>query len=762
MLDLSLLNEAQREAVLYNEGPQLVVAGAGSGKTRVLTAKMAYLMDQGVKPWRIMALTFTNKAADEMKERIAQQMGADAQKIVMGTFHSIFARMLRVNAELLGYKQNYTIYDESDSRSLLKVIVKELELDDNVYKPSSIGSRISLMKNRLVSAQIYRASSELFAEDRMRKMPRFGEIYQLYQERCQTANAMDFDDLLMNAYLLFAKHPEICRQYDQRYDYILVDEFQDTNYAQQQILLQLRSGENHNICVVGDDYQSIYGFRGANIDNILTFQRVFAEAKVFKLEQNYRSTQTIVSAANGLMKHNRNQIDKNVFSRQAVGNPLLLLEAQSDREEAIVVCKQIARLRRSNGLSYEDFTILYRTNAQSRVLEEELQRRAIPFRIYGGTGFYQRKEIKDIIAYFRLTVNPDDDEAFRRIVNFPARGIGNTTLAKLTDHANMQGISLWRAAVQLLQGEGSSSLASAARKHLAAFVGLMEELQAMQVQLNASELTQLLFQRVDFWSLYPLSDKTPENLSRRENLGEMVDSISEFVEQRMEEGQTEEISLVDYLQEVSLLTSVDASEQTAEGQKGVTLMTIHMAKGLEFPAVFIVGLEENLFPNMQTASTLSALEEERRLLYVAITRAKEHCILSYAKQRWQFGQMTFNMPSRFLRDLDPSLIEREQLSSTLPLAERRPKSSVSNRFATPPKRENLVRIPPSGPYPGDMGVTSSSTAPLAVGDIIEHQRFGIGKVLAVEGSGDGCKATVEFRNAGTKQLLLKFAKYRKL
>ena len=756
MLDLSTLNEAQQAAVVYNEGPQLVVAGAGSGKTRVLTAKIAYLLEQGVRPWRIMALTFTNKAANEMKERIQKQTGVDVNRLLMGTFHSVFARILRREADKTPCRSNFTIYDETDSRSLIKMIIKEKQLDDNIYKPAAIHSRISLVKNRLITAERYCGNSDYYREDNLKKVPRLGEIFQEYEQRCVQANAMDFDDLLVNTYLLFVRHEDVRQRYEQMFDYILVDEYQDTNFAQQQILLLLRK-DNHHICVVGDDYQSIYGFRGANIDNILTFQRIFADARLFKLEQNYRSTQTIVSAANGLMKHNVNQIDKNVFSCQTVGEPIRLFTAQSDREEALIVCKQIGRLRREEGVKFNDIAVLYRTNAQSRVLEEEFQKRGFPYRIYGGTGFYQRKEIKDVIAYFRLIVNADDNEAFLRVVNFPTRGIGATTMAHLMEYANSQRISLWRAVEQMATDPSLVKIQGPTRGKLAQFCATIRSLQEQQTVLNAEELTAQLFTLVDFMSAYAVSSADHETLARRENIEALVGSISEFVERKREEGNTDQISLTDYLQEVSLLTSVDAVESVEDGEaQSITLMTIHMAKGLEFPVIFVVGLEENLFPNMQRASSLADLEEERRLLYVAITRAKQHCILTHARSRWQFGQMAMNPPSRFLRELDSQYISKEGSGVSVPTSKPRQQPTVSS-----PKIDfsRLVRVPLSNP---SSSKTSNEPAPLAVGDMIEHNRFGVGKVLEVEGTGEEFKATVEFRNAGTKRLLLKFAKYKKL
>ena len=769
MLQLDSLNPAQRAAVTYIDGPQLVVAGAGSGKTRVLTYKIAYLLEQGIQPWNILALTFTNKAASEMKERIAAQVGNNALRLDMGTFHSIFARILRYESQLLGFRSNYTIYDETDSRSLVKAIVKELQLDEKDYKPANVCSRISWAKNNLITAERYVANSEFYQADRQKKMEHTGKIYEIYQQRCKNANAMDFDDLLMLTFQLFHQYPEVRQKYAQRYAYILVDEYQDTNYVQQQILLQLRQ-ENHNICVVGDDYQSIYGFRGAKIDNILTFQREFPEAQLFKLERNYRSTQKIVSAANSLMKHNLHQIDKNVYSENAVGEPLHLYAAASDREEAMFVCKQIQLLRRTEHLTTGDFAVLYRTNAQSRVLEEECKKRGIPYRIYGGTGFYQRKEIKDVLAYFRLLINPDDDEALRRIVNFPARGIGSTTFQKVVQFAADHDISIWES----LTGRAEQlPLQSAARNKLAGFVTLIAQLRQVALKESAYEVAKQLIEQVNIRAEYqPATD--PDMASRLENIDELLNSMQEFVEQKQEEDALQEIYLEHYMQDVALLTSVDAVE-TIEGESNnqLSLMTIHMAKGLEFPVVFVVGLEENLFPGVQSASSLRQLEEERRLLYVAITRAERHCYLTYARSRWQFGQMAMNPQSRFLRDIDKQFISSDEVggrseveqtlfsrsfrSSAEPRMPRQsftPRSSQSSSF---PSNSRLRRIEstPSSAAP-------STSSPLQPGDVIEHERFGRGTVQSVVGEGENTKATVEFRNAGVKQLLLKFARYKKV
>lgn len=777
---LENLNENQRAAVEYCDGPQLVIAGAGSGKTRVLTFKIAYLLDyHKMKPWNILALTFTNKAAAEMKERVSRIGGlTDVRYLNMGTFHSVFSRILRSEAEKLGYNSNFTIYDQSDSRSLIKSIVKEMALDDKVYKASTIGDTISMAKNRLITSRQYASDIRLVQADAMRKMPELSNIFIRYADRCRQANAMDFDDLLLNTYLLFANHEDVRLKYADRFKYVLVDEYQDTNYAQQTIVLQLTK-EHHNVCVVGDDAQSIYGFRGANIDNILNFNKFYSDAKMFKLEQNYRSTQLIVKAANSLISHNQHQIPKEVFSENDSGEKIVLKHAYSDKEEAVIVCNEIKRIRRIEKCDWSDFAILYRTNSQSRSFEEYMLKEGIPYRIFGGLSFYQRKEIKDTLAYFRVVANPDDEEALKRIINYPTRGIGDTTLNKIINAATSNNVSLW---------------------------SVLSQPSAYNVDLNKGTLAKLVAfrQLVDSWierlstdDAYTLghaivtesgiskdiySGREPEDLSRQQNLEEFLGGMQDFVETRKEEGLDEHIGMSDYLQEVALLTDLDDGDKDSETK--VSLMTVHSAKGLEFPTVFIVGLEENIFPSPMSCNSMRELEEERRLLYVAITRAEKHCIMTTAQNRFRFGRVEFDTPSRFIKDIDKRFISVEssgggesRFSSHSGSWMQNPRP-VATQFKADP-RPRLVGATPSQPpvdpfsdsfkrqlrkvssvsssYPS---TSASSNGTLTSGMTIEHQRFGIGKVLKVEGSGENQKATVEFRNVGTKQLLLKFAKYK--
>ena len=651
---LNDLNEAQRAAVEYIDGPSLVIAGAGSGKTRVLTYKIAYLLSQGMKPWSIMALTFTNKAAREMKERIGKLVGNDlAQHLYMGTFHSIFSRILRAEAEHIGFNNNFTIYDESDSRSLIKAIVKEMGLDDKKYKPAAVHAKISMAKNNLMSAAAYDSDAAIFEQNKRAQMPEVGKIFVAYVQRCKQANAMDFDDLLTLTYQLFREHEDIRHKYAARFDYVLVDEYQDTNHVQMSIVMQLCQ-EKQRVCAVGDDSQSIYSFRGANIDNILNYQRQFQGTRLFKLEQNYRSTQTIVEAANSLIKHNRNQIPKDVFSENAKGEKIQYKPAYSDKEEAAIVAKDVKRIRREDGCQYSDFAILYRTNAQSRSFEEEFRKQGIPYRIYGGLSFYQRKEIKDIIAYFRLVANPDDEEAIKRIINYPARGIGATTVLKIADCAHQNQVSFWEV------------IGAPERYGLAVTKGTMNKLETFRLLISS------FIERAQTTDVYELGDaiikesgisqdimsgKDADDLARQENLEEFLSGMSAFVEERREEGRFDELFLQDYLQDVALLTDADSDGDKDEPR--VSLMTVHAAKGLEFPTVFVVGLEENIFPSPLSAASLRELEEERRLLYVAITRAEKHCILTNAKNRWRYGKMEFDNPSRFIDEIDGKLIDSQ-------------------------------------------------------------------------------------------------------
>ena len=838
---LAALNDSQREAVEYCTGPSLVIAGAGSGKTRVLTYKIAYLLNKGLAPWNILALTFTNKAAREMKERIAQITTAgDAQRLYMGTFHSIFARILRHEGEAIGFGSNFTIYDENDSRSLIKSIVKALDLDEKVYKPAAVHNFISMAKNHLITAAEYSEDRNAIERDRSARMPAIHLIYKAYEARCRQANAMDFDDILLYTYLLFRDHREIREKYGQQFEYILVDEYQDTNYAQVSIISQL--AETHRrICVVGDDYQSIYSFRGANIDNILDFKNKFDDARLFKLERNYRSTQLIVQAANSLMKHNERQIPKDVYSKEEEGDKVLYKPCYSDKEEAMVVANELKRIKRKDNCDYSNFAILYRTNAQSRSFEDEFRKQGIPYKIIGGLSFYQRKEIKDIIAYFRLVSNPDDEEAFRRIINYPTRGIGATTLQKIIDCAQRNEVSLWETILSPVEygldvNKGTITKLFAFRTLISGFI--------KDVALkDAYELGKEIIEQSGI-SADIRSGGEPEDLARRENLEEFMSAMQGFVDSGREEGREENVYLTDYLQEVALYTDADKGEDNAPK---VTLMTIHAAKGLEFPSVFVVGLEENIFPSPMSAGSKRAIEEERRLLYVAITRAERHCILTNAKNRFRYGTMQVDNPSRFLNDFDPKLIRREDDASSIFGSERRnmpwdednrtrkhrggneikdnfreyepnkaytgsrpwgqeyqqmgsrwqnanpvasqfradPKPKITERkrpeAAIDPLAERTKRrlIAEGGNFkrlssamtnggrtlsPDNSSLSSvSSTASmfgLSVGVTIEHQRFGIGEVLSLEGSGENAKATVEFRNAGRKQLLLKFAKFK--
>ena len=771
---LEQLNQGQREAVTYCDGPQLVIAGAGSGKTRVLTYKIAYLLaNHAYQPWNILALTFTNKAAREMKERIGRLVGQEqARYLQMGTFHSVFARILRAEADRIGFNSNFTIYDQSDSRSLVKSIIKEMQIDDKTYKPASVADRISMAKNHLLLPQQYMVSSWA-ADDAQKKRPQVGNIYNRYVERCRQANAMDFDDLLVQTFLLFKNHEDIRQKYVERFRYVLVDEYQDTNYAQQEIILQLTC-EHGRVCVVGDDAQSIYSFRGANIDNILNFQKQYEGSRLFKLEQNYRSTQLIVKAANSLIRKNERQIHKDVFSENEEGERLTLKPAYSDREEAIIVCNDIKRIRRQDQAQYSDFAILYRTNAQSRSFEEQMRKDGIPYRIYGGLSFYQRKEIKDVIAYFRVVSNPNDEEALRRIINYPTRGIGDTTVAKIVETANLHHVSLWSVIQQPIVFD--LQLSKGTLNKIDAFKQLVEGWTMRINQEDAYVLGHSIIMESGI-SKDIYGSNNPEDLSRQENLEEFLSGMQDFVESRKEEDRGDEIALSDFLQEVALLTDLDSDGD--EEQPKVTLMTVHAAKGLEFPTVFVVGLEENIFPSPMCTGSMRELEEERRLLYVAITRAEKHCILTCAQNRFRYGKMEYDTPSRFIKDIDPRLLKVEggtgipglpkssgmssssSMSSPTSYTSRtnysRPVQNprpVATQFIADVK-PRLVPVRKEAPAPqssiGDIG--------LKEGNIIEHQRFGIGTVVKVEGSGENTKATVNFKNAGTKQLLLKFAKY---
>ena len=796
---LNDLNDAQRAAVEYIDGPSLVIAGAGSGKTRVLTYKIAYLLSQGMKPWSIMALTFTNKAAREMKERIGKLVGDDlAQHLYMGTFHSIFSRILRAEAEHIGFNNNFTIYDESDSRSLLKAIIKEMGLDDKTYKPAAVHARISMAKNNLVTAEAYDSDPAILEQNKRAKMPAIGKIYVAYVQRCRQANAMDFDDLLMLTFQLFRDHEEIRQKYAGKFDYILVDEYQDTNHVQMSIVMQLCK-EKLRVCAVGDDSQSIYSFRGANIDNILNYQKQLPGTQLFKLEQNYRSTQTIVEAANSLIHHNRNQIQKEVFSKNDKGEKIQYKPAYSDKEEALIVAKNIQRIKRQDDCGYDQFAILYRTNAQSRSFEEEFRKQGIPYRIYGGLSFYQRKEIKDIIAYFRLVANPDDEEAFKRIINYPARGIGATTVMKIADCAHQNQVSFWEVIGNvehygLNVNKGTQTKLENFRLLISSFIDRSHTLDVYELGdaiIRESRISEAI-----------MSGKNADDLARQENLEEFLSGMQTFVAGRQEEGRMDEAYLTDYLQDVALLTDADSEGEKDEPR--VSLMTVHAAKGLEFATVFVVGLEENIFPSPLAAISVRELEEERRLLYVAITRAEKHCILTNAKNRFRYGKMEFDNPSRFIDEIDASLIEGGEeapessfgggrssyggygseggYGGRMPWDRDRSgyrrdyqnSKPVASQFMADPKPgfKSVRAVNAVHRIMGDTASSSSvalagssaSKASSAAGSLsegcrIEHQRFGIGTVLKIEGTGENTKATVEFQNAGTKQLLLKFAKF---
>ena len=785
---LQNLNASQRDAVVYCEGASLVIAGAGSGKTRVLTYKIAWLLQQGMKPWQILALTFTNKAAREMKERIGRLVGEEqARYLQMGTFHSVFARILRAEADKIGFNSNFTIYDQSDARSLVKTIIKEMGSDDKVYKPASVADRISMAKNHLLLPQAY-AQSPSASDDAQQKRPAVKDIYIRYAERCRQANAMDFDDLLVQTWLLLQNHEDIRVRYAEKFRYVLVDEYQDTNHAQQAIVYLLTK-EHQHVCVVGDDAQSIYSFRGANIDNILNFQNLYKNVKLFKLEQNYRSTQFIVQAANSLIRRNERQIPKNVFSKNEHGERLQLKPAYSDKEEAIIVTQDIKKLRRQDHCNWSDFAILYRTNSQSRSFEEQMRKDNIPYRIYGGLSFYQRKEIKDVIAYFRLIANPNDEEAFKRIVNYPTRGIGNTTLDKVVQTAQTYGVSLWQVIKEpvLFPMDVSKATMTKLQNFRELIEGWIGRLNTEDAYTLGHDVIMSSGISKDIYS-----GRNPEDISRQENLEEFLSGMQDFVESRREEDQADQIYLPDFLQEVALLTDLDSDEGDSDDK--VTLMTIHSAKGLEFPTVFVVGLEENIFPSPMCTNSMRELEEERRLLYVAITRAEKHCILTCAQNRWRYGRMEYDTPSRFIRDIDPELLDVQdekggdfgienkygrsgnrfgRFESEGPEWMQNPRPVATQFHADPKPRAVAPRQPekpvdPFGPNfkrvynavaPRKMATEPSATD-IHEGCTIEHQRFGIGTVVKIEGTGENTKATVEFRNTGTKQLLLKFAKFK--
>lgn len=782
---LNKLNDSQKQAVLYNDGPSLVIAGAGSGKTRVLTCKVAVLLKQGLAPWNIMALTFTNKAAREMKERVAGLVDPTSASLLwMGTFHSVFLRILRAEASVLGYPSSFSIYDTTDSKNMIKSIVRDLGLDEKIYREGAVHARISSAKNDLISPAAYANNPALQERDLFTKMPRIVEIYERYVQRCRLASAMDFDDLLYNTNVLFRDHPEILKAYQSRFQFILVDEYQDTNFSQHLIVSRLAE-RHHKVCVVGDDSQSIYSFRGANIDNILNFEKTYPECLLFKLEQNYRSTKNIVNLANSLIAKNKMQIPKSVFSKRETGNKISVLSAFSDMEEAYMIANKINEMHMSLYDSWSEFAVLYRTNAQSRILEDAMRKRGIPYRIYGGISFYQRKEIKDIIAYLRLVINPADEEAFKRVVNFPARGIGKTTLDKIQQAAALHRTTFWEICSKPLSY--NLPVHSGTENKLKQFSSLIENLMPLASTLNVYEFTKKMFEESGINKAL-LQDSSEEGISRQEHLESLLSGMFDFCQSRLEEG-NEQILLPDYLAEISLLTDQD---EVDEGEK-VNLMTVHAAKGLEFKNVFVSGLEDGVFPSVHNLESDRELEEERRLLYVAITRAGDHCVLSYAKSRFRNGQTEYSKPSRFLNDLDKrfldlptrSFAEEQETAFSSAFGSDRRFASFYNPEANSPQRtvEPYTKTPlekigsrqgkwsklaarPAGTVADrekDFTAEASSTGvktskgEFRMGQKVLHERFGEGLIQKIEGQGDNCKIGVEFKQAGYKLLLLKFA-----
>ena len=771
---LGKLNTQQRAAVEYCDGPQLVIAGAGSGKTRVLTYKIVHLLAHGYEPWRILALTFTNKAAREMRERIETLVGPEvSSRLWMGTFHSIFARILRQNAERIGFKSSFTIYDAADSKALVKLIIKDMELDDKVYKPSTVHNSISWAKNALISPEDYALNRDLQRADANARRPRMCEIYRCYRDRCRVAGAMDFDDLLFYTNVLFRDHPDVCRHYQEYFRYVLVDEYQDTNFAQHLIVRQLTGGSG-SLCVVGDDAQSIYSFRGANIRNILEMENAYPGSQTFKLERNYRSTQNIIDAAGSLISKNVDQIPKNVYSENDRGTLIDVVKCYSDYEEAAQVAARVSQIKRGTGDSFDETAILYRTNAQSRVLEESLRKRNVPYRIYGGLSFYQRKEVKDAIAYFRLSLNPDDDEALRRIINFPARGIGDTTLGKLTRAAMDEGVSLW--AVISDADNHECGLNAGTKRKLSDFSELIKGFIDLNAQgRDAYDVARNIIERTGLYSML-VHDSTPESISKQENLQELLKGVKEYVDSMVEQGR-EDVSLGSFMTEVSLATDQDVNAGGEE--ECVTLMTVHAAKGLEFDNVFIVGVEEELFPSAMAAQSPAEIEEERRLLYVAITRARKYCMISYATQRFRNGQTVFPRPSRFIGDIDPRYLHvsggRDFIPSSSMMQQRRVTASYNASMAGSARplgelRRTLSDLGPRTSSPrreasasaaGAGDFTLHSPGEVSAGTRIRHSKFGVGLVKVVDTSGVDARMTVKFEgdDADTRTLLFKYAKF---
>ena len=785
------LNPSQCDAVLYTDGDSMVIAGAGSGKTRVLTYRIAHLLEEGVEPWSILALTFTNKAAGEMKQRIAARVGENrARYLWMGTFHSIFSRILRTEADKIGYTSNFTIYDQTDSQNLIKSIIREMQLDDKTYKPNVIQNRISNAKNRLVTASGYVQNADIYKSDQFKRIPMTGKIYERYEQRCRQSDAMDFDDLLLNTFILFREHPDVLEHYGTGFRHILVDEYQDTNYAQHCIVWQL-TRHGAKVCVVGDDAQSIYSFRGANLDNMLKFSKLYPDSKLFKLEQNYRSTQTIVEAAGSLICKNHAQIPKKVFSENEQGDKIKVLCAHSDLEESEMVVNRLLDLHTFKDVPWREMAILYRTNAQSRPLEEALRKRGLPYKIYGGLSFYQRKEIKDVIAYFRMSVNPNDEEAFKRIINYPARGIGQTTVGKILSVAMERGVSLWN--VISNPTEYNLDVNSGTASRLSAFKTMLESFIAGASTLSAKDLAERIVNETGIMRELK-ADTTVEGESRLQNVDELMNNIAQFCKDREEEG-NDNRRMTDYLSEVSLMT--DQDNESDEDVEKVTLMTVHSAKGLEYDAVFIVGLEEHLFPSDMSGDDERQIEEERRLMYVAMTRARKYLTLLFATTRFKYGSVDFCTPSRFLKDIDSRYLNMPAglgaFSGTVPFGsgetfriskpQSEPKGTVPGSQFRPKKefvgtgldarferKAGFESKPVQRPW--EQGkfqkVTESmlkDSAPaqaLKVGNVIEHERFGLGTVLSVEGTGGDTKAVIKFLNLGEKTLLLKFARYKVL
>lgn len=764
---LKQLNNTQQEAVKETEGPVMVIAGAGSGKTRVLTYRIAYLINNGVSPFSILALTFTNKAAREIKERIASLVGhREAQNLWMGTFHSIFARILRTEAEKIGFNSNFTIYDTNDTKRLLKKIIKEQELDEKAYNPNFVLNRISNAKNNLISAKDYNEDIEIQINDQQANKPKIGTIYSIYQNRLAKASAMDFDDLLFFTNILLRDFPEVLYKYQKKFKYILVDEYQDTNYSQYVIVKKL-AADNENLCIVGDDAQSIYGFRGANIANIFNFKKDYPDHKLFKLEQNYRSTQLIVKAANGIIKNNKEQIYKEIWTSNDPGEKIRVVDLSSEAEEAAMVAESIMNNKKNKSLSNKDFAILYRTNAQSRAIEEVLRKSNIAYQIYGGISFYQRKEIKDLLAYFRLVINHYDEDALTRIINFPARGIGNTTLNKLIVKANEYNVSLWEVVQNPLNY--SLSLNSGIINRLDAFSTMIKSFKTQINKLNAYELGNKIAKESGILKLY-FEDDTPEAANKKENVEELLNGLNEFCEkantlseEQQDNNNENPVSLEVFMRDIALLTDMDTKEDANETDV-ISLMTIHSAKGLEFPYIYLIGVEENLFPSMMATGSSSELEEERRLFYVAVTRAMKSLTISYCNSRFKYGNFNFSEPSRFIDELSTDCIEEPMISSP-PQAKKNKKTSNNTYSTTIGNNINKTNLKPLNNASNDTVKKSNSgdfkvieVNQLQANMMIQHQKFGQGKIIEIEGNNDNAQATVFFNNFGKKKLLLKYAK----